>query len=92
MTMLWENKKNGQPPPQPPEPLLLREMPLLATLKWSQKQLKNQSNVPLHQEVVDRVSAAMKGPVKQRRELGRRLLRGMPSYLVDKIDEQNKAE
>ena len=95
VAMIRKNWKTGQPQPQPPEPLLIREMPLLGALQWSQKQLKNQKNqydFPLHQEVVDRISAAFEGPREQRRELGQRLLRVVPSFLVDMMDEQNKAE
>ena len=59
MAMLRVNNKNVLPPPQPPKPLLFAETPLLATKKWSQKQLELQYNVPELQEVVDLVSEAM---------------------------------
>ena len=91
MAMIRKNWKTGQPQPQPPEPVLFKEMPLLATLKWSQKQVEKEYDVPVHQDVVDLVTKAFKGPVKERRELGLRLVSEAQSWLVEMMNEQNNA-
>ena len=92
MAMIKKIWKTGQPQPQPPEPVLFKEMPLLATLKWSKLQLDLGYDVPQLAEVMELVKAAMKGPHKDRREIGRWLIRDILSFLVDKMDEQNNAE
>ena len=46
----------------------------------------------MHQDVVDCVTKAFKVPVKERRELGLRLVSEAQSWLVEMRDEQNNTE
>ena len=91
-SLMTKLKKNKRCRPQPPKPLLFKEMPLLATLKWSKLQLDSGYDVPQLAEVMELVKAAMKGPHKDRRGIGRQLLRDIPSFLVDKMDREKNTE
>ena len=92
MTMLRKNKKIGQPPPQPPRPLLFKETPLLALKKWSQKQWELNYDVPELQDVMDLLNEVMESPAVERQAIGEWVKEEILPSLAVKIDRVNNAE
>ena len=91
MASIRKKKKDNQPPSQPPRRLLFDVTPLLATKKWTQKQMELKYNIPELQEVVDLVNEAMNGKTVERREIGQWLQNELPHWLVAKIVKKNNA-